>query len=514
MKRSRQVASRRVASRRVKWFLEATQASTRLWLWLWPPHPQHDDDDDDDEQDLAGVAMARITSISLLLPLAILSSFLLVATWFLFSPASAGQLRSQRGLRSVEILWDLQRQLSQCVAANGLGLRAEVKNHCQTVLKFPKETNSTWFNRQFKVYEPLEYLFNVCDTLLLWEQFRNMTTILTREYLDARPNGWLEYAPTRISQFAVDRCHNKSSCEDELQLVLPNKPPFKPRQFATCAVVGNSGDLLLAKFGSEIDAHEVVLRDNEAPVNKTYDKHVGRKRTFRLIGEGVARNLREVVKGNKEVVIIKSKIHRDFNAMIKEIPNPVYLFQGVEFRRGAKGTGIKSIELAVSMCDVVDIYGFTVDPGYADWTRYFSAPRRGHNPLQGRAYYQLLECLGILKIHSPMREKSKQNCSVIPSREALSAARVAAFQLKRIRQSDEPGPFSACGVWAAATKTEPFTGASDMSTIRRTSNYKKWELLRITDLRNQAQKYQIDVGGVSFYKIDGNKLDSLLCVRH
>lgn len=113
-----------------------------------------------------------------------------------------------------------------------------------------------------------------------------------------------------------------------------------------------------------------------------------------------------------------------------------------------------------------------------------------------------------------MREKSKQNCSVIPSREALSAARVAAFQLKRIRQSDEPGPFSACGVWAAATKTEPFTGASDMSTIRRTSNYKKWELLRITDLRNQAQKYQIDVGGVSFYKIDGNKLDSLLCVRH
>lgn len=53
-----------------------------------------------------------------------------------------------------------------------------------------------------------------------------------------------------------------------------------------------------------------------------------------------------------------------------------------------------------------------------------------------------------------------------------------------------------------------------MSTIRRTSNYKKWELLRITDLRNQAQKYQIDVGGVSFYKIDGNKLDSLLCVRH
>ena len=28
-------------------------------------------------------------------------------------------------------------------------------------------------------------------------------------------------------------------------------------------------------------------------------------------------------------------------------------------------------------------------------TRYFSSPRKGHNPLQGRAYYQLLECLGV-----------------------------------------------------------------------------------------------------------------------
>lgn len=37
-------------------------------------------------------------------------------------------------------------------------------------------------------------------------------------------------------------------------------------------------------------------------------------------------------------------------------------------RRGAKGTGMKSIELALSMCDIVDIYGFTVDPGYTEWS--------------------------------------------------------------------------------------------------------------------------------------------------
>ena len=52
----------------------------------------------------------------------------------------------------------------------------------------------------------------------------------------------------------------------------------------------------------------------------------------------------------------------------QSIPNPVYLFQGIVLRRGAKGTGMKSIELALSMCDIVDIYGFTVDPGYTEWS--------------------------------------------------------------------------------------------------------------------------------------------------
>lgn len=51
-------------------------------------------------------------------------------------------------------------------------------------------------------------------------------------------------------------------------MILPAKPPFHPRQFRTCAVVGNSGDLLKTEFGEEIDAHDAVIRDNEAPVNE------------------------------------------------------------------------------------------------------------------------------------------------------------------------------------------------------------------------------------------------------
>ncbi|RDX99232.1 Sialyltransferase-like protein 5, partial [Mucuna pruriens] len=42
-------------------------------------------------------------------------------------------------------------------------------------------------------------------TILLWEQYRNMTTMLTREYLDARSDGWVDvdYASLRIAQLGT-----------------------------------------------------------------------------------------------------------------------------------------------------------------------------------------------------------------------------------------------------------------------------------------------------------------------
>ena len=103
---------------------------------------------------------------------------------------------------------------------------------------------------------------------------------------------------------------------------------------------------------------------------------------------------------------------------------------GASFGSAAKGTGLKALEFALSICDSVDMYGFTVDPGYKEWyvvtetlvrvefgsslifnnrkivltheyiklhfrTRYFSESRQGHTPLHGRAYYQMMECLGV-----------------------------------------------------------------------------------------------------------------------
>ncbi|THU62099.1 hypothetical protein C4D60_Mb01t01590 [Musa balbisiana] len=425
-----------------------------------------------------------------------------------------GSRKSLIDSEEIRILSDFQSRVKQCVASRGLGLTADIIDHCKLVLKFPEGTNSTWYNVQFKIFEPLEYKYDVCEAILLWEQYRNMTTILTREYLDVRPDGWLDYAAKRIAQLGADKCYNRSICEEHLNLILPAKPPFHPQQFRTCAVVGNSGDLLKTEFGLEIDGHDAVFRDNEAPVNEKYAKHVGLKRDFRLVVRGAARNMVAILDGSPdEVLIIKSVTHRDFNAKIKELPNPVYLFQGIVLRRGAKGTGMKSIELALSMCDTVDIYGFTVDPGYTEWTRYFSTPRKGHNPLQGRAYYQLLECLGVIRIHSPMRATRKQDWSDVPDKEIIASAHMAALRLKREKtgQEGDLGPFGNCKVWGTVDGEGPVSGSPD---IRNKSNYSKWELLPHESLRKEAQKHYAQMGRVSLYKMDGNKLDDLVCVRH
>ncbi|CAA2978224.1 sialyltransferase 1 [Olea europaea subsp. europaea] len=417
----------------------------------------------------------------------------------------------------VRILSNFQSSVQQCVVNRGLGLTAHIIDHCNLVLKFPQGTNSTWYNEQFKIFEPLEYKYDVCEAILLWEQYRNMTTVLTREYLDARPDGWLNYAAKRIAQLGADKCYNRTLCEEHLNILLPAKPPFHPRQFRTCAVVGNSGDLLKTEFGKEIDSHDAVIRDNEAPVNEKYSKYVGLKRDFRLVVRGAARNMIPILNGSDdEVLIIKSLTHRDFNAMIKRIPNPVYLFQGIVLRRGAKGTGMKSIELALSMCEVVDIYGFTVDPGYTEWTRYFSTPRKGHNPLQGRAYYQLLECLGVIRIHSPMRAERKQDWSDVPTREMISRAHAAAVRVKKNQTGEDGdlGQFHNCKVWGNAHGSGPTSGSPDMSDVRRNSNYSKWEVMPFEKLRKAAREHFIQMEGVSMYKMDGNKLDDLVCVRH
>eukprot|EP00899_Mesostigma_viride_P026236 jgi/Mesvir1/6798/Mv08999-RA.2 len=64
--------------------------------------------------------------------------------------------------------------------------------------------------------------------------------------------------------------------------ILPKESIVGRIRWERCAVVGNSGSLLLTRFGRDIDSHDVVFRINQAPT-LGYEELVGVRTTFRLL---------------------------------------------------------------------------------------------------------------------------------------------------------------------------------------------------------------------------------------
>lgn len=400
-------------------------------------------------------------------------------------------------VKDLESLQNLQTTFKQCVGSNGLGLEAHTgKDSCEVIMTFPRETVPKWKDPKTGELEGVSYNFNLCEAVAIWEQVRNSTTVLTREYIDALPNGWEDYAWRRINKgISLNRCENKTLCIEKLSLVLPERPPYFPRQFGRCAVIGNSGDLLKTKFGGEIDSYDAVVRENGAPI-QNFTEYVGTKSTFRLLNRGSAKALDKVAElydRGKEVLIVKTTIHDIMSKMIREVPilNAVYLMLGASFGSAAKGTGLKALEFALSICNTVDMYGFTVDPGYKEWTRYFSESRQGHTPLQGRAYYQMMECLGLVKIHSPMRADPNRVVKWVPDRGLIAAARVASEKLLRLAGAGYEDPLAACSI----TKKQPNRKNTQMSSLRSASV--------------EHQRY---VKHTTMYPLEHNPGHGLLCI--
>ncbi|XP_075660571.1 sialyltransferase-like protein 2 isoform X2 [Castanea sativa] len=390
----------------------------------------------------------------------------------------------------------LQTHFHQCVSANGLGLQAlSGEDYCKVTIKFPSDTIPKWKDPKTGELEGLSFDFNLCEAVATWEQVRNSSTILTKEFIDALPNGWEDYAWRRINKgVLLNHCKNRTLCMEKLSLVLPETPPYLPRQFGRCAVIGNSGDLLKTKFGREIDSYDVVIRENGAPV-QNYSDYVGKKSTFRLLNRGSAKALDKVVEldeRRKEVLIVKTTIHDIMNKMIREVPikNPVYLMLGGSFGSAAKGTGLKALEFALSICESVDMYGFTVDPGYKEWTRYFSESRQGHTPLHGRAYYQMMECLGLIKIHSPMRADPNRVVKWVPSHGTIRAARIASEKLLKRVGAGSSDPLAACSIIRKQVEREP---------------------VALSNLRNVASDHQKYVKGTTMYPLEHSLGDGVLC---
>ncbi|KAK3266387.1 hypothetical protein CYMTET_24993 [Cymbomonas tetramitiformis] len=349
----------------------------------------------------------------------------------------------------------MRERLGQCISSRGGGLTAVpmTEDECMLQLKFPKDTHNQWVYHKTGTTEPLAHLYNVCTYAHQYVNVKALTTVLTQEFIDTAPHA---------VGFLHKRSNRKHSGEElKGQLArgkLPSQPPFTPQQYARCAVVGSSGDLLHSKFGAEIDGHDMVMRINEAPTGK-YSEDVGSKTTFRVLNNmGWQRGHAHLVESPKEVrapsdapslqstkaqqqashplvtgslvatcttgrlqqegrfgvgvhqrrvvtriVLMKGDLHKNFISQMAK-SNPAYILHMPRALTGsAGGTGSIAMKFAVSVCQHVNIYGFATEPGYTQWTRYFSGQGAGHHPLRGRAFYQVLECLGVIDIRASKR---------------------------------------------------------------------------------------------------------------
>ncbi|KTF84714.1 hypothetical protein cypCar_00017373, partial [Cyprinus carpio] len=78
---------------------------------------------------------------------------------------------------------------------------------------------------------------------------------------------------------------NYTEVVDQLFPLFPDKEHYSdtgPDRCRTCAVVGNSGNLLGSKYGPLIDFHDFVIRINKGPT-EGYEKDVGSKTTHRIV---------------------------------------------------------------------------------------------------------------------------------------------------------------------------------------------------------------------------------------
>ncbi|CAI5929435.1 unnamed protein product [Closterium sp. NIES-65] len=165
----------------------------------------------------------------------------------------------------------------------------------------------------------------------------------------------------------------------QLRAVLPLTDIYQTTVWETCAVVGNSGALLLREDGEEIDKHDMVLRFNTAPT-KGYEKQVGKKTTLRLSIPDKA-GFRE---GNETVVYhlylrgVKDELQHllNFKRVFRE--GPLYLldlgFESQVFNTFGAFTsvGYVGIQFALQKCHHIDLYGLFLSERHGVRHHYYN----------------------------------------------------------------------------------------------------------------------------------------------
>ncbi|XP_062327522.1 ST3 beta-galactoside alpha-2,3-sialyltransferase 8 [Osmerus eperlanus] len=170
-----------------------------------------------------------------------------------------------------------------------------------------------------------------------------------------------------------------------------------PNQCRTCAVVGNSGNLLGASYGKLIDTHNTVIRMNKA-VTVGFEEHVGNRTTHHLmypesavdLSNGVhlvlvpfkLRDLQWVASALSTGEIkttymrVKDRVRADKDKVI--VVNPLFFKYAHDNWNEAHGrypsTGMLAIIFALHICDQVSVFGYGADQ-HGNWHHYWEENR-------------------------------------------------------------------------------------------------------------------------------------------
>ncbi|XP_066527427.1 ST3 beta-galactoside alpha-2,3-sialyltransferase 8 [Hoplias malabaricus] len=173
----------------------------------------------------------------------------------------------------------------------------------------------------------------------------------------------------------------------------PVEELHQPKLCRTCAVVGNSGNLLQSKYGAVIDSHSMVFRMNKA-TTLGFEQYVGNKTTHHFmypesavdLNPGVhlvllpfkLKDLQWVTSAlstgeiKTTYVRVKERVQADKDKVI--VVNPSFFKythdHWTEHHGRYPSTGMLAIVFALHLCDEVSVFGYGAD-SQGNWHHYW-----------------------------------------------------------------------------------------------------------------------------------------------
>ncbi|XP_019617628.1 PREDICTED: alpha-2,8-sialyltransferase 8B-like [Branchiostoma belcheri] len=192
----------------------------------------------------------------------------------------------------------------------------------------------------------------------------------------------------RLAQYETALCDRAGETPGESDAHCRTDHSATIGHYSTCAVVGNSGVLLGSHCGNEIDSRDYVIR-MDIPVVKGYESDVGRRTSMTIFNlstpkrlqssarlknrtqdvyESRLRNLRGTAlvtdkKSRRKIISVARKYRVTFSlytikGSLRRGINPLATRLAHKQMGGSATTGIVTVLMATTFCDVPHLYGF------------------------------------------------------------------------------------------------------------------------------------------------------------